>query len=217
MNANAAWQPSGCTHPDWKDHWEGIYAHKDPAEVSWYHAHPQHSLSLIGDTGIGTAASIIDVGGGASTLVDHLLQAGYRDITVLDIARTAIERAQQRLGDLSQQITWVEGNITDYSPGRTFDIWHDRSVFHFLTLDHDRELYLKALHNSLKPGGQAIIATFSDIGPGRCRGLDIRRYNPESLNFALGSELHMVETLTEEHRTPEGGLQQFVYCRFRHD
>ena len=217
MNANAAWQPHGCTHPDWKDHWEGLYTQKNPADVNWYQSHPQHSLSLIGDTGMGTAASIIDVGGGASTLVDHLLQAGYRDITVLDIARTAIERAQQRLGDLSQQITWVEGDITDYSPGRTFDIWHDRAVFHYLTLDRDRDCYLKALHNSLKPGGQVIIATFSDIGPSQCSGLDITRYNPGSLGLALGSELHLVETLTEEHRTPDGGVQQFVYCRFRHD
>lgn len=217
MNVNAAWQPSGCKHPDWKDHWEGLYAQKKPAQVSWYQSHPQHSLSLIGDTGIGTAASIIDVGGGASTVVDHLLQAGYRDITILDIARTAIERAQQRLGDLSQQITWVEGDITDYSPGRTFDIWHDRAVFHYLTLDSDRDFYLKAMHSSLKPGGQVIIATFSDIGPSQCSGLDIMRYNPESLSLALGSALHLVETLTEEHRTPEGGLQQFVYCRFRHD
>ena len=217
MNANAAWQPSGCSHPDWKDHWEGLYTQKNPAEVNWYQSHPQHSLSLVGDTGMGTAASIIDVGGGASTLVDYLLQAGYRDITVLDIARTAIERAQQRLGDLSQQITWVEGDITDYSAGRTFDIWHDRAVFHYLTLDRDRDLYMKALHNSLKPGGQVIIATFSDIGPSQCSGLDITRYNPGSLGLALGSELHLVETLTEEHRTPDGGLQQFVYCRFRHD
>lgn len=217
MNANVAWQPSGCTHPDWKNHWEGLYAQKDPAEISWYKSHPQHSLSLINDTGIGTAASIIDVGGGASTFVDHLLQVGYRDITVLDIARPAIEQAQQRLGDRSQQITWVESDITDYSPGRTFDIWHDRAVFHFLTHEHDRDLYLKSLHSSLKPGGHVIIATFSDTGPSQCSGLDIRRYNPESLDLALGSQLHLVETLTEEHRTPDGGLQQFVYCRFRHD
>lgn len=217
MNANTAWQSSGCKHPDWKDHWESIYAQKNPAEVSWNQSHPQYSLSLIGNSGIGTAAGIIDVGGGASTLVDQLLQAGYRDITVLDIARTAIERIQQRLGDLSQQITWVESDITDYSPGRTFDIWHDRAVFHFLTHDQDRDRYLNVLHNSLKPGGQVIIATFADNGPSQCNGLDIRRYNPGSLSLALGSQLHLVETLTEEHRTPDGGLQQFVYYRYRHD
>lgn len=217
MNANAAWQPTVCKHPDWKNHWESLYAEKNPAEVSWYQSHPQHSLALIGDTGIGTAAGIIDIGGGASTLVDHLLQVGYRDITVLDIARSAIEQTRERLGNLSQQVTWVEDDVTGYLPGRTFDIWHDRAVFHFLTHDRDRDLYLEALHHTLKPGGQAIIATFSDIGPSQCSGLDIMRYNPDSLSLALGPRLQLVETLTEEHRTPDGGLQQFVYCRFHHN
>jgi len=217
MSANAAWQPTVCKHPDWKNHWESLYAAKNHAEVSWYQSHPQHSLALIGDTGIGTAAGIIDIGGGASTLVDHLLEAGYRDITVLDIARTAIEQTRERLGNLSQQVTWVEDDVTGYSSGRTFDIWHDRAVFHFLTHERDRALYLEALHHTLKPGGQVIIATFSDIGPSQCSGLDIMRYNPESLSHALGPQLRLVETLTEEHRTPDCGLQQFVYCRFHHN
>jgi 2-polyprenyl-3-methyl-5-hydroxy-6-metoxy-1,4-benzoquinol methylase len=218
MNTSPARQPAICKHPEWKDHWEHLYAAKGPAEVNWHHVHPQHSLSLIADTGIGTAASIIDIGGGASTLVDHLLQAGYCDITVLDIARTAIQRAQLRLGDRSQQVTWIEGDVTDCSPARKFDIWHDRAVFHFLTNELDRNSYLEALHHSLKPGGQAIIATFSDSGPSRCSGLDIMRYSPETLSQALGPQsLHLVETLTEEHRTTNGGLQQFVYCRFQHN
>jgi 2-polyprenyl-3-methyl-5-hydroxy-6-metoxy-1,4-benzoquinol methylase len=218
MNISAARQPAIRKHPEWKDHWEHLYADKDTAEVSWHQVHPQHSLSLIADTGIGTAASIIDIGGGASTLVDHLLQAGYRDITVLDIARTAIERAQHRLGDRSQQVTWIEADVTDCTPAQKFDIWHDRAVFHFLTNDQDRDSYLEALHQSLKPGGQAIIATFSESGPSRCSGLDIMRYSPETLSHALGSQsLHLVETLTEEHRTPNGGLQQFVYCRFQYN
>jgi 2-polyprenyl-3-methyl-5-hydroxy-6-metoxy-1,4-benzoquinol methylase len=217
MNTSPVRQPPGCKHPDWKLHWENLYADKDPDEVGWYQAHPQHSLSLIADTGIGTAASIIDIGGGASTLVDHLLQAGYRDISVLDIARKSIEQAQQRLGDRSQQVTWIEADVTGYSPARTFDIWHDRAVFHFLTHRLDRDSYLETLHNTLKPGGQVIIATFSDSGPSQCSGLDIVRYSPETLSQALGPQLyHLVETLTEEHRTPNGGLQQFVYCRFRH-
>lgn len=214
MNTPIVRQLPGCQHPGWKDHWESIYAKKNPAEVSWYQSHPQHSLSLIGDTGIGTAASIIDVGGGASTLVDHLLLEGYRDITVLDIARSAIEQAEDRLGDRSQQVTWVESDVTAYAPGQTFDIWHDRAVFHFLTLDRDRECYLKVLNKALKPGGHVIIATFSDSGPNQCSGLDIVRYNPETLSQALGPTLRLVETLTEDHHTPNGGLQQFVYCRF---
>jgi ubiquinone/menaquinone biosynthesis C-methylase UbiE len=124
MNTSTTRQPVDSKHPDWKDHWENIYADKNPAEVSWYQSHPQYSLSLIEDTGIGKAASIIDVGGGASTLVDHLLETGYRDVTVFDIARAAIEQAQIRLGNRSQRVTWIEGDITSYSPGQEFDAGH---------------------------------------------------------------------------------------------
>jgi 2-polyprenyl-3-methyl-5-hydroxy-6-metoxy-1,4-benzoquinol methylase len=214
MNTSTVRQTTGCQHPGWKDHWERQYAAKTPTETSWYQSHPQHSLSLIGDTGLGTTASIIDVGGGASTLVDHLLTAGYRDITVLDIARCSIQQAQERLGDRSQQVTWVESDITDYAPGQAFDIWHDRAVFHFLTNDHDRQCYLETLHKTLKTNGQVIIATFSDSGPSQCSGLDVVRYSPEALNQVMGPRLRLVETLMEEHDTPNGGLQQFIYCRF---
>jgi ubiquinone/menaquinone biosynthesis C-methylase UbiE len=214
MNTRPARHPTGCLHPGWKVHWENVYAGKNPAEISWYQSHPQYSLSLIGDTGIGTAASIIDVGGGASTLVDHLLLDGYRDITVLDIARSAIERTQDRLGDRCQQVKWIENDVTEYSPGQIFDIWHDRAVFHFLTLDRDRERYLETLYKALKPGGQVIIATFSDSGPSQCNGLEVMRYSTGTLSHALGPQLRLVETLTEDHHTPDGGLQQFIYCRF---
>ena len=193
MNTSTVRQTPGCQHPGWKDHWERQYAAKTLTEVSWYQSHPQHSLS---------------------TLVDHLLTAGYRDITVLDIARRSIQQAQDRLGDRSQQVTWVESDITDYAPGQAFDIWHDRAVFHFLTNDHDRKCYLETLHKTLKANGQVIIATFSDSGPSQCSGLDVVRYSPETLSQAMGPRLRLVEILTEEHNTPNGGLQQFVYCRF---
>ena len=214
MSTDSDQQPVDCQHPDWKKHWETLYAEKDSAEVSWYQSHPQYSLSLIEDTGIGTTASIIDVGGGASTLVDHLLKAGYRNITVLDIARAAIEQAQQRLGNRSQRVTWIEDDVTRYSPGQQFDIWHDRAVFHFLTNENDRACYLETMRKALKPYGQVIIATFSDSGPSQCSGLDVVRYSPETLKQTLGPQLRLVETFTEEHHTPDGGLQQFVYCRF---
>jgi SAM-dependent methyltransferase len=214
MNNHSVQSPRDCQHPDWKDHWETLYAEKDPDSVSWHQSHPQHSLSLIEDTGIGKSSSIIDIGGGASTLVDHLLMAGYRDITVLDIARTAILQAQERLGDRSQQVTWIEDDITSYSSARTFDIWHDRAVFHFLTCEYDQACYLEALLKVLKPHGQAIIATFTDCGPDKCSGLDVVRYSPESLNQVLGLQLRLVETFTEEHHTTDGGVQQFNYCRF---
>ena len=214
MNTITAQQAAGCQHPGWKDHWERLYAGKDPGEVNWYQSHPQYSLSLINDTGIGTGASIIDVGGGASTLVDYLLTAGYRGIAVLDIARTAIEQAQQRLGNRSQQVTWIEGDITSHTPGQRFDIWHDRAVFHFMTGDHDRECYLEVLDKTLKADGHVIIASFSDSGPSQCSGLDVVRYSTATLSNALGPRFHLVETLTEEHHTPNGGVQQFIYCRF---
>lgn len=214
MKIRSDQQPPGCQHSDWKDHWEGVYAQKNPDEVSWHQSHPQHSLALIGNTGFGTTASIIDIGGGASTLIDHLLTVGYRDLTILDIARTAIRRAQDRLGDRSQQVTWIEADITGYTPERTFNIWHDRAVFHFLTLEHDRDSYLEVLDRALQPGGQAIIATFTDSGPSQCSGLDVVRYSPDELSKALGPKLRLIETMKEDHRTHNGGLQQLVYCRF---
>ena len=214
MKIRSDLQPSGCQHSGWKDHWEAVYAQKSPDDVSWYQSHPQLSLSLIGNTGFGTTASIIDIGGGASTLIDHLLTVGYRDLTILDIARTAIRQAQDRLGDRSQQVTWIEGDVTGYASEQTFDIWHDRAVFHFLTLEHDRESYLKVLDSALQPGGQAIIATFTDSGPSQCNGLDVVRYSPVELSKVLGPKLRLIETMKEDHHTPNGGLQQFIYCRF---
>ncbi|MGD8312980.1 MAG: class I SAM-dependent methyltransferase, partial [Gammaproteobacteria bacterium] len=159
-------------------------------------------------------ASIIDVGGGASTLVDHLLTAGYTNVTVLDIARKAIEQAKARLGDLANKVTWHEGDITTYTPERQYDIWHDRAVFHFLVDGEDRARYLATLDSALKPDGHAIIATFSENGPSQCDGLEVVRYSPETLSRELAPLLRLVETLVEEHQTPAGGVQQFVYCRF---
>ncbi|MDB4409784.1 class I SAM-dependent methyltransferase [Gammaproteobacteria bacterium] len=213
MNDNSV-RSLDCQHPDWKEHWQKLYAENGPDSVSWYQSHPQHSLALIEDTGIGGSASIIDIGGGAATLVDYLLKAGYRDITVLDIARAAIQQAQQRLGDQSQRVTWVEDDITRNSPTRQFDIWHDRAVFHYLTVEHDRSCYLDVLQKTLKPHGQAIIATFSEYGPDQCSGLEVVRYSPQTLQQALGNQLQLLETITDEHHTPDGGVQQFVYCRF---
>jgi len=217
MDISRSRQSEGCQHPGWKAYWERIYAERNPDEVSWYQAHPQHSLSLITDSGLGTAARIIDVGGGASTLVDYLLSAGYRNLAVLDISAMAIERTRQRLDDRAGLVNWYEGDVTNFCPAQPFDIWHDRAVFHFLTHPHDRTCYVDTLRSTIRPNGQAIIATFSDSGPSQCSGLEVVRYSPASLARALGPEFHLVETLTEEHRTPDGGTQQFVYCRFIRD
>lgn len=206
--------PGGVSHPEWQTYWEHIYAGKDPAEVSWYQAHPEYSLSLINDTAMGSTARIIDVGGGASTLVDHLLDAGFFNLTVLDIAATSIERARLRLGERARQVNWLVGDVTNYSTSQPFDIWHDRAVFHFLTNTQDRASYVESMLNALTPDGQVIIATFSDSGPSQCSGLEVVRYDPDMLSNTLGSRLHLVETFTEEHRTPNGGQQEFIYCRF---
>ena len=202
-------------HPEWKSHWEEIYTERRPAEVSWFQSHPEHSLALIKQTGLGKRAGVIDIGGGTSTLVDHLLEAGYENIAVLDIASIAIARVQARLGKRAGEVTWIESDVSGHAPESLYDIWHDRAVFHFLTHARDREHYLEALSRSLKPDGQVIIATFSENGPSQCSGLDVVRYSPMTLSQALGPQYHLVETLTEEHHTPGGGLQEFVYCRFR--
>ena len=217
MNVALTKETHGSHHPEWKAHWEDIYAKRDPTEVSWFQSHPEHSLALIEQTGLGTRAGIIDIGGGTSTLVDHLLEASYENIAVLDIASTAIARVQARLGKRAGEVTWIEGDVSEHAPESLYDIWHDRAVFHFLTHARDREYYLEALNRSLKPGGQVIIATFSENGPSQCSGLDVVRYSPVTLSQALGPQLHLVETLTEEHHTPSGGIQQFVYCRFCHN
>ena len=201
-------------HNEWKTHWEGVYLNKKATDVSWYQAHPEHSLALIETTGYGKDASIIDVGGGASTLVDHLLSAGYHAITVLDIAAGAITQARARLGDKAHSITWLEGDITDYQPAQQFDIWHDRAVFHFLTHEQERNSYLEVLDKALKADGQAIIATFAENGPAQCSGLNVVCYSQEHLSHALGPAFRLVETRTENHHTPNGGVQQFMYCRF---
>lgn len=205
---------AGSPHPEWKDHWEGVYKQRNTTDISWYQSHPEYSLALIETAGRGHTASIIDVGGGASTLVDNLISTGYNHVTVLDIAHGAIEQARARLGDRAGKVTWLECDITHYSPTREFDIWHDRAVFHFLTDEEDQARYLAVLDKALDPQGQAIIATFSENGPGQCSGLNVVCYSPESLSHTLGPGYRLVETLTEDHHTPHGGVQQFIYCRF---
>jgi SAM-dependent methyltransferase len=208
-------QQPGQNDASLKSRWERIYSERDPTRISWYQAHPEYSLNLIGETGAGRDARIIDVGGGGSALVDNLLAAGYTDITVLDIAPTAIEQARRRLGGQAEKVVWHEGDIKNYAPDKQYDIWHDRAVFHFLVDGEDRARYLAALDRTLKADGHVIIATFSENGPSQCNGLEVVRYSPESLSRELAPLLRLVETQVEEHQTPVGGIQQFVYCRFR--
>jgi len=199
-----------------KAHWEKIYASRKADEVSWYRTHLEQSLALIHATGAGAESQIIDVGCGASTLIDDLLAAGYQHVTVLDISSAAIEDARTRLGKRADDVTWLEADITRASlPRHHYDIWHDRAVFHFLTDAGDRQRYVEAVNHAVKPGGHVIVATFGPHGPLQCSGLGIVRYTPEELHQEFGADYRLVRSVTEDHVTPAGKHQEFVYCYCR--
>lgn len=199
-----------------KQHWENVYTSKSPDRVSWYQAHADASMRLIRNTGVPVSASLVDVGGGASTLVDDLLKSGYESLTVLDVSSAALAAARRRLGGRAEAVRWLEADVTEAElPDRTFAVWHDRAVFHFLTAPEQRRAYLDTLLHSVEPGGHVIVATFADDGPTRCSGLPVMRYSAAELQAELGDRFTMVEQLKEPHRTPFDTVQNFVYCRFR--
>jgi trans-aconitate methyltransferase len=197
-----------------KTHWEDIYRDKSPLEVSWFQREPALSLQLITNTGFSTDASIIDIGGGASILVDRLLERGYQHLAVLDISGIALSHSKQRLGSAAAQVEWLESDITTFAPSHPFDIWHDRAVFHFLTEAGDRKCYVETLQQTLRPGGNLILAAFAVGGPTHCSGLDIVQYDAEKLAAELGDGFTLAEQLSETHITPAKVPQQFAYFRF---
>jgi len=194
-----------------KSHWEHVYSTKDSVDVSWYQPVPAKSLELIRSTDVSLQAPILDVGGGASTLVDNLLDAGYQDISVLDIASSAFTQAHARLGAGAAQVKWIEADVTEFEPSRSYTVWHDRAVFHFLTDAADRDRYLSILRKSLQPRGHFLLATFGEEGPTRCSGLDVQRYSVEMLKTLLEPDFRLRAHETEEHRTPMRGAQEFLY------
>jgi SAM-dependent methyltransferase len=199
-----------------KSHWEIIYTVKAPTEVSWYQQHPEISLELIARTGVEKTAQIIDVGGGASTLVDDLLSQGFHHITVLDIASAALEKSKARLSGRADSVTWLEVDITQASlPYQRYDLWHDRAVFHFLTDGRDRQSYIRLVSESLKPGGHLIVATFAPDGPRKCSGLDTLRYSPGEVLGEFGDGFRLVESVSEAHQTPFRTEQKFIYNRLQ--
>jgi len=201
-----------------KDHWERVYEAKSPQGVSWYQAHADQSLRLIRQTGLPTSASIVDVGGGASTLVDDLLQAGYRHLTVLDLSRAALATAQARLGEEARHVTWLEADVTQATlPAQAYDLWHDRAVFHFLTGERERAAYVAAVMHAVKPGGHVIVATFAEDGPLQCSGLPVVRYSPAGLHAEFGAPFTLLRHEREEHHTPAGAVQKFIYCYCRRE
>lgn len=199
-----------------KKHWESIYATRQHNQVSWFQEHAALSLQFIRDTGVGPDAHILDVGGGASVLVDDLLDAGYHNLSVLDISAAALRAAQARLGATASRVHWIEADITQLElPEASIDVWHDRAVFHFLTNAQDRQRYVQTVQHAVKPGGHVIIATFAEDGPLKCSGLDIVRYRPETLHHEFGAGFELLKSQNEHHHTPSGADQSFIYCYCR--
>ena len=199
-----------------KAHWEHVYSSKATDSVSWFQEHADLSLHLIEETGVATAAAIIDVGGGASTLVDDLLAKGYSNLTVLDLSRAALLAAEVRLGTGARMVSWLEADITKANlPANAFDVWHDRAVFHFLVSAEDRRAYVQNVVRSMKPRAHVIIATFAEDGPTRCSSLPVVRYSPSELHAAFGELFTLVQHKREMHHTPSGTVQPFTYCHFR--
>jgi len=198
-----------------RTHWDGIYQGTPPVDRSWHQDNPVLSLELITLAGVSRDAPVIDVGGGASVLVDWLIQAGYRDITVLDISAAALAVSKNRLGDVADNIQWPAVDITQYEPSRQYALWHDRAVFHFLTDKTDRRKYRAVLERTLLPGGDVVIATFGLGGPTKCSGLDVVQYDAEKLSAELGSGFRLLNVRDEVHLTPRMMQQQFTYCHFR--
>ena len=199
-----------------KDHWEQVYSTKPTDGVSWYQPHADQSLALIQGTGLPAGASVIDVGGGASTLVDDLLAHHYTNLTVLDLSAAALEAARERLGSQAAQVQWLEADVTQaVLPQYDFDLWHDRAVFHFLTREEDRAAYVRQVLHAVKPGGHVIVATFAEDGPLQCSGLPVMRYDAQGLHAEFGGAFALLGHEREVHHTPFGTVQSFVYCYCR--
>jgi 2-polyprenyl-3-methyl-5-hydroxy-6-metoxy-1,4-benzoquinol methylase len=198
---------------DRKRHWNEVYTTKPAETVSWFRPHVETSFKLIQDSGFGKDAAVIDVGGGASTLVDDLLDHGYSDVSVLDIAMPALDVVKKRLDERAQQVTWIEGDITKVALLRhRYDVWHDRAVFHFLTDPDDRRAYIQQVLKAVRPGGLVIVASFATDGPEKCSGLPVMRYDPEDMHAQFGQAFHLLGHEREMHLTPAGKEQPFVYC-----
>lgn len=199
-----------------KEHWEQVYSTKSENSVSWFQEHARQSLQLIAGTAVSKAGSIIDVGGGASTLVDDLLGAGYQQVTVLDLSEAALSASRARLKEHAVDVRWIAGDITTLElPLHAFDLWHDRAVFHFLTTPEEREAYVNAVLRAVKPGGHVIVATFAEDGPEKCSGLPVMRYTADGLHAEFGSPFTLLQQEREEHHTPFGTTQKFIYCLCR--
>ena len=200
-----------------QNHWEKVYTTKGESEVSWFQETPAPSLELIEFVGAIQNSAIIDIGGGASRLVDNLISRGYEDLTVLDLSDAALASARSRIGDKANRVTWITADVTAWEPSRTYDVWHDRAAFHFLTERNDQAAYVARLRRALRLGGHAIIATFALDGPERCSGLMVSRYDANALAATLGEGFDLIDTRRHDHTTPWGSLQKFQFSTFRRE
>lgn len=200
--------------PDRKHHWESVYSTKAEDETSWHETAPAASLRFINRRLSGKDAAIIDVGGGQSRLVDHLLASGFSDVSVLDISGHALAAARRRLGDRAARVRWIEADILEWTPARRYGVWHDRAVLHFLTEKEHRALYRRALIAATEEGACVVISTFALDGPERCSGLPVMRYSAQTLAEALGPAFRLEESAHEDHVTPSGAVQKFLFARF---
>ena len=198
-----------------QSHWENVYATRGEREVSWFQERPALSLELIRAAGATPRSAVIDVGGGASRLVDALLTDGFTAVTVLDISAAALAASRRRLGSAATRVTWIVADITTWEPPQAYELWHDRAVLHFLINEADRAAYVMRLVKALRPGGHAIIGTFALDGPERCSGLPVVRYDASSLASLLGPQFELVESRMQDHATPMGGVQRFHFGLFR--
>jgi len=198
-----------------KSHWENIYESKPLESVSWYQPNPETSLHFVHEFHIPKTAKIIDVGGGDSFFVDRLLDDGYEDVTVLDISQAAIERAKLRLGDRAGQVKWIVTDVTEFIPQESYDFWHDRAAFHFLTKEEEIKQYIAAAVKAVSHNGILVVGTFSDQGPLKCSGIDIRQYTERSMTEAFGEFFQKTACMTVDHRTPFNTEQNFLFCSFR--
>lgn len=199
---------------DRQAHWQNVYTSKGEKEVSWFQDRPTISLEFIAAAKVQPNAAIIDIGGGASRLVDALLDDGYSNLTVLDLSEAALASSRARIGPRAEAVKWMAADVTTWQPSGQYDVWHDRAAFHFLTEETDRQAYVSRLKTALRDGGQAIIGTFALDGPERCSGLPVTRYDAAGLEAVLGPRFRLLESRKEEHQTPWGASQIFQFSRF---
>ncbi|TXB60105.1 class I SAM-dependent methyltransferase [Phaeodactylibacter luteus] len=200
---------------DRKNHWESIYQTKQLNEVSWYEPTPETSLDFLKQFDVPKSAKIIDIGGGDSFLVDHLLDKGFQDITVLDISEAAIARAKKRLGDRAESVKWIVADASKFQPVEQYDFWHDRAAFHFLTDEKEVSNYLQTAQKSIKPSGVLVIGTFSEQGPKKCSGIEIKQYSEKTMTERLKNFFEKIQCITIDHKTPFDTIQNFVFCSFK--